>query len=131
MVGYPDTGPSCSIVCLTLTALCRYTSEVHLHLTPSILTMSTTDEMREWRDQVSGVIGQHLLQGFCMLATYCDVCPPGVPLMRDRSKNVMCVACKDVSSIFYAHTATALLTTAALVSITSTGWFLSTTLGLP
>jgi hypothetical protein len=42
-------------------------------------------------------MGSYLLKGYCMLGTYCDKCPAGVPLMRGRDGVVICIACREVS----------------------------------
>ena len=55
-------------------------------------------QVRDWRDKVSDVMGTYLLRGYCMLGTYCDTCPQGVPLMRGRDGTTICVACREVST---------------------------------
>eukprot|EP00038_Savillea_parva_P005115 m.147723 g.147723 ORF g.147723 m.147723 type:complete len:361 (-) comp11663_c0_seq6:157-1239(-) len=69
----------------------------HTHSAAGVETYTdmSNEALQEWRDKVSEVVGSHLLQGYCMLAETCEVCPTGVPLMRDRAQKTMCVACNE------------------------------------
>ena len=46
---------------------------------------------QEREDKISDELGNLMLRGCAMLAQHCDVC--GTVMLRDRQKNVFCVAC--------------------------------------
>ncbi|KAK6097427.1 hypothetical protein MT418_003045 [Batrachochytrium dendrobatidis] len=54
----------------------------------------STEQDREQSERASDLIGQKMLQGWTLLQNVCRSCP-GIPLVRNRQNQTLCVICKQ------------------------------------
>eukprot|EP00047_Mylnosiga_fluctuans_P011608 m.22177 g.22177 ORF g.22177 m.22177 type:complete len:261 (+) comp3714_c0_seq1:1532-2314(+) len=80
-----------SVFSLGRTPGSRYISNTDMSFTPGRQPQSAA-ALR--RDKISARMGEYMLKGYCMLGSHCDVC--GTVLLRDRQKNLHCVACEEI-----------------------------------
>ncbi|EDQ92512.1 uncharacterized protein MONBRDRAFT_30894 [Monosiga brevicollis MX1] len=56
----------------------------------------TIKQRQARRERISSLLGEKMLQGWCMLGSTCPKC--GTIEMRDREKNVVCIACEIIDA---------------------------------